>query len=35
MANFLPGQKLTANDLNEAFDSVKGPMNPSKDYKWQ
>lgn len=35
MANdFIPGQRLTANDLNTAFGSVKGPMNPSNDYQW-
>lgn len=35
MANdFIPGQRLTANDLNNAFGSVKGPMNPSNDYQW-
>jgi hypothetical protein len=35
MANdFIPGQRLTAQNLNEAFGSVKGPMNPSNDYQW-
>lgn len=34
MTQFTSGQKLTAKDLNEAFDSVAGPINPSKDYQW-
>lgn len=34
MANFLPGQKLTAADLNNAFQQVAGVQNPSNDYQW-
>ena len=34
MTQFTTGQKLTAKDLNDAFDSVAGPINPSKDYQW-
>ena len=35
MANtFLPGQKLTAADLNAAIESIAGPYNPTSDSKW-
>lgn len=31
---FQTGQKLTAQKLNDAIDSVAGLINPSNDYKW-
>lgn len=32
---FHSGQKLTAQDLNNALDGIAGIQNPSNDYKWQ
>lgn len=32
---FYPGQKLTAQSLNNAIAGAKGPANPTKDFKWR
>ena len=32
---FYPGQKLTAQSLNDAIAGAKGPANPTKDFKWR
>ena len=34
MEQFVQGQRLTAGQLNSAFEKVGGPMNPSNDYQW-
>lgn len=34
MAKFQAGQKLTAADLNNAFQGVAGVQNPTSDMKW-
>ena len=34
MEKFVQGQRLTASQLNSAFEKVGGPMNPSNDYQW-
>lgn len=34
MEQFNPGQKLTAADLNSAFQRAEGPLNPTSALKW-